>query len=384
MGLFRRFNHMQEASLPFSIFLYTMLCLAFLFGLADSIYTLSLASALSAFMTALLLSMPISAIFAFFYPLCRANRVLAYRNCALVGEEAVQELGERKTVIFPDTQLYSAEKCTEISIREGDDLRTNLRLAGYLFAKLGGTLHHIGQPLPKSAHEDPQISIIRIQNAGVEAIVDNHHMLAGSAEFLARHGVRAPKESADKALRRGNTVGLMYVAIDSIVRLSYEIEYKTDDRFERVIRELADSHATVAVRTYDPNLNEAFLERSRDASLDPIRVIKPGRFEEEGILEMTDTCAIALGSKTTDIAYPIHAAQKIHGVRRFAMRMQVIASIIGVGAAVALTVLHQQEMLGILSIAAYQCFWVLVTLIASRSELSAIRLHFRREKNKKG
>ena len=375
VGFFRRFNAMDSAARPFTVFICTDLAISVLLAFAEALRTQSGTAALSAFMTVLLLSVPACAMFGFFYPLFRANRVLSRMECALVGEEAVDEFDCKKTVIFRDTDLYAAEKCTEIAVREGDDFKNDMRLSGILFRKLGGTLRHIGESAP-SPKTDPPVAVVRIQESGVEAVIDNrYHMLAGDAEFLMRGGVRVPRESTDKTLRRTLNVSLMYVAIDGVLKLSYEIEYNTKPSFEEMVRDLADSDNAVAIYSYDPNLDEIFLQKSRPDSMDPIRVIKPGRYEEERVLEMADTGAVALRSNT-DLAYPLHAAKGIGRIRRFGFRIQLIASILGAALAVTLTLLGKQSFLGTLSIAAYQLLWIVVFMLATHSEINSEKLRF--------
>lgn len=374
IGFFRRFNAMDSASRPFTVMLGCTFALALLGAFTDAICTVSLSSSLSTFMTVLLLTAPLSACVGYFYPLYRANRLLAHRNCTLIGEESVEEFNQPKTVIFRDTDLYATQKCTEIAVREGNDFRTDLRLSGILFRKLGGTLETIGQPAT-AARSDPPVSVLRIQNTGVEAVVDNrYHMLAGSAEFLKKGGIRVPRESTDKALRRTENVALMYVAIDGVLKLSYEIEYRAKPEFENLIRDLADTNSAVAIYSYDPNLSDAFLQKSREENAEPVCAVKPGRFEEDKPLDIVDTGAVALGVRS-DIACPLYAATGIGNIRRFGIRMQLISALLGTVAVTVLSILGQSGLFGILSILGYQCFWILVSLFATHSELNREKLH---------
>ena len=377
-GFFRRFNTMQSAARPFTVLLAVAFSLATLAGFAVAVITSSLSSAISAFITVLLLSAPLPACFLYFYPISRANKLLSRLGCALLGNESVEEYEAPKTLIFYDVDLYTAEKCTEIAVREGDDFKNDLRLACILFRKLGGTLKRVGESVP-ALRADPPVSVVRIQDAGVEAMIDNrYHMLVGNAEFLKRGGVRVPRESTDKILRRTPNVSLMYVAIDGVLKLSYEIEYRTDPSFEELIRELADVDASVAIYSYDPNLNETFLQKSRPDASDPISAIKPGRFEEEKPLELADTGAVALGN-CGGLVHPIYAAKAISNLHRFGWRLQLIAALLAALLTVTLALLGQSELLGSLQILAYQLLWFAVSTVASMTELSAEKLKFRKK-----
>lgn len=376
IGFFRRFNNMDSAAKPITVLLAVSLSLATLCGLVNAVRFSDVASALSVFITVLAVSLPVSAFFTFFYPLNRANRLLSYHDIALIGEESVVEYQAKKTIIFQDTDLFALQKCTEIAVREGDDFRNDLKLAAALFRKLGGTLAGVGQAVAQTKEEIP-VSIVRIQNNGVEAIADNQrHLLVGGADFLRRYGVRVPKESTDKALQRTQSISLTYVAIDGILKLSYEMEYHTKEAFEQIINDLAENGTSVAIHTYDPNLNEAFLQRSRDAEAEFVQVVKPGRFEENKPSDIVDTGIIALGD-ASDVVPALHAASAVSAVRSFGFRIQLIASILGSAAVCLLTFLGKSAWIGIPTVAVYQLFWTLVSVFASQSELTAEKLHLR-------
>ena len=377
VGFFRRFNAMDAAARPFTALITLMLSLAILFAFVATVYTDNLASALSLAITTLMVSMPLSFFFAFFYPLCRANRILARRGCAVIGEESVEELENEKTVVFRDTLLFDAEKSAEIAVRKNDDFQQDLLLAGALFRKLGGTMKKIGVTLA-SPEEEPQITIVRIHEFGIEAMANSRtHLLAGSAEFLRYSGVRVPRENPERALARESNVSVMYFAVDGVLKLSYEIEYKTNASFEKLIEDLAEGEVAVALSTYDPNLNEVFLRQSRDRDKEAVIIRKPGRFEESKDPDKADTSVIARNEET-DIVYPLYAVSGISTLRRFALRMQVIASVLGALGVLLLMIFKPESPLGIPSILAYQALWLSIFTLSAHAELSESRFRFRR------
>lgn len=377
IGFFRRFNAMDTAARPFSILIVGMLSLAILFAFVATIYTDSLASALSLAITTLMISMPATFFLAFFYPLCRANRILSRKRCALIGEESVEELRGEKTVVMRDVLMYNAEKIAEVTYREKEDFRRDLRLAGALFRKLGGTLKKIGVTR-MSSQEEPQISITRIHEFGIEATADGRtKILAGSVDFLRYHGVRLPRAKVSQALTHAKNTSVVFVAINGVLKLSYEIEYTANSTFEKLVRDLAEGDTLIAISSYDPNLNEAFLKQTRDAQSEHISIRKPGRFEEDHPLDKADTTVVALNEET-DVAYPLYAAKGIATVRHFGWRMQLISSILGALAVLLLMLFNPTAPLGISSILAYQALWVTVFTLSVHTELSESRFRVRR------
>ena len=379
MGFFRRFNEMEAAHAPFRV----LLTLPIIFGfLASFIVALvsGLGDALNTFAAVTMLGLPGAACFGFFFPLSHANNLLTRYNCALIGEEAVEEYNESKTIIFNDYRLCRATSCAQMSVREkNDDLRRDLKLAGILFRKIGGSLSEIGKATAtKSA--DPVVAFVRIADTGVEAVIDNqYHVIAGDASFLKKSGIRIPRETADRTLRRTANVGLLYFAVDGILKLTYDIEYALDSRFEIIAERLADPYTSVAIQSYDPNLTETFLSEIRHPDAVPVRVIKPGKYESDALLEISDTGVVALGGESR-IVNPLYASKKINKVKKWSFYLQAIAATISFVGILVLMLLSKQSLLTPAFMLLYYLAWIIVSAIFSVALINKRTLHLTREK----
>ena len=377
VGFFRRFNSMGDSVRLFAVTLILMLAFSIVLAFSYAVYQRDFFASLSLFMKLVLLCAPIGAVFNYFYPLFLANRLLATRKATLLGEEAVCEYSQKNTVIFDDTDLLVAKIHTQSFLSRGDGFGEDLQIASHLFCKLGGTLGQIATP-PKGPLADAPISIVRVTEGGIEAIVNtNTHVLAGDAAFLLRNGIKVPKESTDQALARPKDVSVLYVAINGRIKLRYEIQYAVKGEFESIIERLSYQNTAVAIRTYNPSLNDAFLLALCGEDTDPIHVIHPANHEEKTDAELVDTGAVATQSEE-DLVCVLAAANGIHSVHRFGMRMQVISSILAFLASGLLAFLGYGHMLGILAIVLYQAFWTLVGVIASHTELNRSRLYLKK------
>jgi len=375
-NMFRRFNNMRAAHHPFRVLLIVPIALAFCSAFFVSL-TADFEQALTIFMAVIALGVPTTACIGYFLPLSHANQLLTHHNAALIGNEAVEEYSESKTVIFNDARLCTAQSCTELSVRQSDDLRKDLKLAGILFRKIGGTLERIGQATATKT-PDPTVAFVRIADTGVEAVIDNqHHVIAGDAEFLKRCGVRISREAAERALNHPANVGVLFVAIDGIPKLSYEIEYALNPRFEELAERLADPDTSIAIQSYDPSLNEGFLQNLRLSDAVPIRVIKPGKYESNAMLEISDSGAVSLSGEER-IAHPLYAAKKAHSATRFSFIFQLIATMVGfVGATVLACALHVT--LSPLVIGAYHLICILISTIVTHANINKRTLYLQRQ-----
>ena len=379
MGFFRRFNEMEAAHAPFRILLTIPLVLGFLAGFIVAL-TNGLGDALNTFVTVAVLGMPSAACLGFFFPLSHANNLLTREHCALIGEEAVAEYNESKTVIFNDYRLCRAVSCSELAVRDkNEDLRRDLKLAGILFRKIGGSLEEIGRATATKS-EDPAVAFVRIADTGVEAVIDNqYHVIVGDADFLKRSGIRIPRETADRALRRAANVGLLYFAVDGVLKLTYDIEYALDPRFETVAERLADPDTSVAIQSYNPNLGEEFLGQIRHDDAVPVRVIKPGKYESNAVLEISDTGAVALCGEA-HIVNPLYAAKKINKTRRISFYMQAAAAGVAFVGTLILMLISQQSILTPALFCLYYLGWTVASLILSFALVNKRTLYLSREK----
>ncbi len=358
-GFFRRSNDFSSANRPFTVSLAAVASLAFLVAIGAAVLTKSFSLALSWGMLALSLSLPMTATLVFFYPRVRANRQLGRRNCALVGEESVEEYGNPKTVIFEDTDFYSVRKFTQSALGSGEDFHRDVRLASLLFAKIRGTLGALSKEAQKE--NDPPVAVLRMTDNGTEAVVENqYHLLAGNAAFMEKNGIRVPKNRSERPEQE--RVCVMYVAVDGSLKLVYDIEYAVSKKFERIASLLAQLDTTAAIRTYDPNLNDEFLQSGRSTDAAYVRVLKPGRFEPDEVLAVSDCGAVALGA-TSNICRPLVAATVIRRIRSVGYRLQAAATALGAIGATLLLVLGTP--LSPAALALLPPVWHLVWTVAS-------------------
>ena len=339
-GFFRRCNDTSSASRPFGYLLLASASLTFLVGFLCTIFAMKTAGVVSSLLLTLLFSLPLPAVLLFYYPLCRANRLLTEKGCVLVGEESVMEYAKQKTVIFRDSDMYHAKKCSQTMMREGEDFKRDLQLAGILFRKMNGAL----TPLCATNTADPPVTFVRLGESGTEAVIDNrYHILAGDASFLGRSGVRIPKESTDRSASRTENTSVTYIAINGVLKLTYEIEYEIAPKFEQTVSLLAENATRCAIRTYDPSLNESFLCATRGQDAEYVRVIKPGKYEHDDVSEISDSGALSLGDRF-DATRPLVAANVICRIRSCGYYAQLAFSMLGTVVAAILS-LHMGEML---------------------------------------
>ena len=185
----------------------------------------------------------------------------------------------------------------------------------------------MGESGPNREEPDPTVNLVRLTENGVEALVDTRYrLLAGDSAFMTHSGITVPKESTDRAVIRSRGVSILYVAVNGTLKLTYEVAYTMSQSFREIIALLAQTETTLAVQSYDPNLNDAFLHVGFADGDEVVRVIKPAQFELPTPADITDTGAVTLDGPLAT-AYPLRAASLIVQARRTGFRA-LVASIL--------------------------------------------------------
>ena len=367
VGFFRRVNDLSAASGAFTRMIVFSLICAVAGGLAASLIFSNPLRGVLVFAATLMFSLPVSAVFLFFDPLRRANRQLVSRRSVLVGEGSVNEYSNSKTIIFSDTDAFRAKRQTQINLPDGDEFRRDLRFADALFRKIGGTLATVEQPIWMEEDPNLTISLVRLTETGVEALIDNkYRILAGDATFLLHSGVDIPRETTDRTVGRSRGVSALYVAVNGTLKLTYEIAYTMNQSFREIIALLLRTNTTLAVQSYDPNLNNAFLHVGFADGDEVVRVIKPAQFETPVTAEITDTGAVTLDGPLAT-AYPLRAAALIVRSRQSGFRALLTSIFPGALLAFFLAWLLPANLLPFLPLMAvgYRVIWLAVSWMIS-------------------
>lgn len=89
-------------------------------------------------------------------------------------------------------------------------------------------------------------------------------------------------------------------------------------------------------------------------------MVKPGTFDEETEVSITDAAVVALKEEGA-LAESIEAAATIQKARRFGFRVQWIASVVGAGFATVCTLLERLPILGLGTLVAFHLATLIIT-----------------------
>ncbi len=294
-------------------------------------------NAVASFVLTAQVAMPTAALIGYSLPMLHATLHLKDHGCALIGQSAVDEYAGKKTLLFDDTEMFRAKSSTEITVKGSGDPRRYIRYAKRLFHTLGGTLRGVATSDLSEETYAERVEILKIADEGVEARIDGKvHVIAGNSAYLLKNGIAVPGENAELLVRRNVESCILYLAFDGKLRLGYEIDYRISGRFEQIVERLAALETSVAICSYDPDINPDFLARSRQGARTPVGVIKPIRFERQAESHLIDSGVVATRS-ARDIYFALAACDYLRDNDRQIRLFHGISLVLGAALAIGLS-----------------------------------------------
>ena len=294
-------------------------------------------------------------------------------SCAC-GELPYYEFAKSRVIAFDDVDVFGPDDVNlkrYVFLGEGDNIDATMRQMCSLFSVIGGPLgalfaNALDSRITTKKAQNPEIEV-----DGIAGNVGLSRVLAGTAEYMHRHGIEIPDgASADAKL---DTTKVIYAAEDGKLSAKFYIRYSFSEEFTMVLPLLKKEGVIPLIYTRDPNINDELL-KLLTAGTDSMRVMKllVPVSTDEGARSRSESATIVTAGDKMDVASIVLHAKK-H--KRFSDRLrstELYASIVGSALAVLLA------FSGMLSVPAFvfsvwQIAWCFVMRIASQSTLAPER-----------
>ncbi len=221
------------------------------------------ARSLSAALAALLTVTPYAALLARRLYLARLQEVLLERGTALIGEKAAFSAAGAEVFSIADTEAFSPEEIKIRIVNVFHDYRLDevLRLITEVYRMIGGPFYPVLEKTGGDTGEALALSLVDVGSDGVIAHSGERIISIGSRDFMDRNNIAfAPGTEADPLLE-GERMCLLYCSVDGVIVARFYVEYVLSIAFENLAEQLGRSGVSVEIRTADPNISEAYLER---------------------------------------------------------------------------------------------------------------------------
>lgn len=212
-------------------------------------------------MTVTFLSLaPLSAIVSSFLPIFISYRRLQSRGCIIPSYRGAKSVADCDAIIFSDSHLFKDATSKDNGIKIYDQTKTAevLSCLDTVYRAIGGPMEKVFSGA-NSSGKARKINIIRITRSGIEAVIDDRtSIILGSSDYLMRYGI-----STDFSADKKNSLGLLYVAMNSRLVASLSLSYKTEPLFEMLCELMGDNGIDTVIGTYDPVISSAFVANCR-------------------------------------------------------------------------------------------------------------------------
>ncbi len=189
----------------------------------------------------------------------------AGEDSVIVGEASVHEATTAKAIAFEDVEAAPSTGVLLSGIRvHCDDPSSVFKYLTALYGHIGGPLcgRFSGIYTDKSVAATALVELVDATADGVSAAVDGAEIVVGNGRYLtASHITSVPGVSDGKPLSDARN-GVLYVAVNRMVCMTFYMEHKISQAFEKNVLQLHRLGIAAILRTYDPNFNEDTVARS--------------------------------------------------------------------------------------------------------------------------
>ena len=217
---------------------FTLLVMLIALGAAAFWAVYNPALSLKAFASVLIVACPCALALAAPFTLGSALRHLGRRGIFVKNTETIEALARIDSIVFDKTgtltaaglesvRWFSAERELETSEREWV-----LSIARHSTHPLAARITQ----LLAAETTKPVRSFQEKIGCGLEAVVDGHEIVLGSAQWLREHGISLKKAPS------GNASSIVHVGINGAHRGSYSFQQSLRQNIGEAIRKLSDSH----------------------------------------------------------------------------------------------------------------------------------------------
>lgn len=311
--------------------------------------------------------LPCCCFLGYILPFFRASGKAYRQGSAIIGDGALDEYADATVISFNDDSIFPEGNVKLRSMRLYGNNRIDVVLykTASVFEKLGGPLRTVFHAATKDFGHSDQVELNEIRKNGVDAVVDGTPVLIGSAAYLREQGIQAPVAEGDEALEYQSQISIMYITIDGMPAGKFYVEYRLERSFEGIVKALYRSGMCIGIRTLDPNIDDAMLDRRIKLSKYPVRVLKCRQAKELGTSAERLSSGVISKRSVKDLLTTLTSCEKVAQITRWNLIFSLIAMVAGLAITALLFIFDHVGTVSPAYIALYQLFWMIPTGLVS-------------------
>ena len=314
----------------------------FIAGVIAFFLSWSFVTAMAVFTFVVMIGCPAFAIIAgrsaYFY----SQRVALLSDSTAIGADAYRRYSAVDVFAFDDTDIFGQD---DVNLKRfmlyGDrgNMDKVMRQMCALFAAVGGPLDGMFSEIIDNRVRHKTATKVIIEDDGICGDVAGHKICVGSEEYMHRNGIAIPSAAVTRDTGMSfDTIKVMYAAEDGEVNAKFYIRYSFSEEFTMMIPALRDAGIIPLVYTRDPNISSELLA-TLTAGNGEMRVMKIYKtVEEADSVESRANVRMVTYGDRLDAANMIVLAKKNHRFNLHVKFAEIVAMILGVTIAVALSI----------------------------------------------
>ena len=353
-----RLNYLLPVGLLFAVF-----CAGLTIVLGGDAMT----DGIRVFTAAYLICLPAAYTVAMTLPLCRANRVLAKRGTAVLGDATPEDYAKDTPIhlIFSDGDAIKALYRKDVTLRGDSESEEHKHMAATVFRLLRTPLGADPVLLEREMDgyrvtiDELGEDLLRLHLTDT-ATGRSTEITAGSHPALTRRGIRLPHVSMEQEYKKSENSHVLYLAFDGSFKLAYAAEYRLGSSFARAAKHLAELGYGIAVSSYDPLLDGDMRDLTNLRKTTPVEVLRPAGCESPRTLRSGGVVATG---RATDLVYPLAACRRMKQSYRSAHKLTWLGVILAATLSIAAVAMGFDRLLGPSAVFLWQSLGVLLAVI---------------------
>ena len=284
------------------------LAAALIGGLLASSFLVAIFSMLVAFS----LSLPVLLLVLHKVPLaCLSHRAGAQRS-AVVGEVSAIEYSDIGAIAFEDVEAFSSRNVVvqRVKTYAGSTIVDVLYRVASLFSVVGGPLDGVFHSCTADIGMSENVTLLSAEEGGILASVDERELSVGSGDYMLAHRIHVYFDPDDEKILAGGKVNILYAAEEGKLIAKFYIRYKMNEDFEKHVEQLHKYGIRTIIRTYDPLLSDALIEKISYTAGFGVRVAKKTVEQQSDFAQAELNSGIVSRSSTKNILKTLYACRR--------------------------------------------------------------------------
>ena len=322
-----------------------------------------MAVAIQSFTLVFMLAVPSFSILIHKIPFRRLSRLAEGEGSVYIGEEAVYDCSSVDVITYEDTEIFGAEDVTVKKVHlygKAYNTAKAMRQMYAIFSVVGGPLETVFSAALDKKCEGAQDVVI--EEDGVCGKFEGHTVLAGSLEFMKRHGAKIPEDDYRITQNASDSTKLLYGAEDGEVYVKFFIRYSFSEEFTMLLPILKEEGITLLVYTRDPNITNQLVLLLTMGD-EQIRVMKKMTLPatEKKVYRRISALSVTHGGKDESVNMILYSKKYASLLSVFSV-MELVSMIVGAVLGIAFSVLGMFSVPPVM-LSLWQLAWCVVTYV---------------------